>query len=154
VRPDRYLALPEQGKYAVARLIGRINKALKERETMLIGPGRWGTTTPSLGVPVHFAELCHMTVLVEAAPKESGIAPELSYGSHFFLDLVEAGIFYAALSPGEKDVIWHPERMLDLPNALSELVPDASPLDEVVHMARTDGMEIFANIGSQRVVCR
>lgn len=154
VRPDRYLALPEQGKYAVARLIGRINKALKGRQTMLIGPGRWGTTTPSLGVPVHFAELCHMTVLCEVAPEESGIAPELSYGSHFFLDLVEAGIFYTALMPGEPDVIWHPERVLAQPNMLIELVPDAVPFEGVVHVARTDGMEIFADIGSQRVVCR
>jgi len=154
VRPDRYLGLPEQGKYAVARLIGRINKALKGRQTMLIGPGRWGTTTPSLGVPVHFAELCHMTVLCEVAPEESGIAPELSYGSHFFLDLVEAGIFYTALMPGEPDVIWHPERVLAQPNMLIELVPDAVPFEGVVHVARTDGMEIFADIGSQRVVCR
>ena len=154
VRPDAYLALPEQGKYAVARLIGRINKALKGRQTMLVGPGRWGTTTPSLGVPVHFAEICHAAVLCEVASAESGIAPELSYGSHFFLDLVEAGIFYAALMPGEPDVVWHPERVLDKPNALIELAPEAAPLAEVVHVARTEGMEVFADIGSQRVVCR
>ena len=154
VRPDAYLALPEQGKYAVARLIGRINKALKGRQAMLVGPGRWGTSTPSLGVPVHFAEICHAAVLCEVAPKDSGIAPELSYGSHFFLDLVEAGIFYAALMPGEPDVVWHPERVLERPNALIELVPDAAPLEGVVHVARTNGMEIFADIGTQRVVCR
>ena len=154
VRPDAYLALPEQGKYAVARLIGRINKALKGRQAMLVGPGRWGTSTPSLGVPVHFAEICHAAVLCEVAPKDSGIAPELSYGSHFFLDLVEAGIFYAALMPGEPDVVWHPERVLERPNALIELVPDTAPLEGVVHVARTEGMEIFADIGSQRVVCR
>ena len=154
VRPEAYLALPEQGKYAVARLIGRLNRALKGRHAMLVGPGRWGTTTPSLGVPVHFAELCHMSVIVEVASAESGIAPELSYGSHFFLDLVESGIFYAALVPGEPYVVWHPERVLELDNALIELVPDAAPLAEVVHVARTDGMEIFADIGTQRVVCR
>jgi hypothetical protein len=37
---------------------------------------------------------------------------------------------------------------------LIELVPDAVPFEGVVHVARTDGMEIFADIGSQRVVCR
>jgi hypothetical protein len=154
VRPDAYFALPEQGKHAVARLIGRINRALKGRQTMLVGPGRWGTTTPSLGVPVHFAEICHAAVLCEVAEGESGIAPELSYGSHFFLDLVETGIFYVALMPGEPDVVWHPERVLELPNALIELVPEAAPLAEVVHAARTEGMELFADIGAQRVVCR
>ena len=70
-----------------------------------------------------------MTVLCEAAPKESGIAPELSHGSHFFHDLVEAGIFYTALMPGEPDVIWHPERVLAQPSMLIELVPDAAPLE-------------------------
>jgi len=154
VRPEAYYALPEQGKYAVARLIGRINNALKGRQAMLVGPGRWGTTTPSLGVPVHFAELCHMSVLCEVASAEAGYAPELSYGSHFFLDLVESGIFYAALSPGEPDAIWHPERVLDLPNALTDIVPDAEPFTGVVHVARTAGMELFADVGTQRIVCK
>jgi hypothetical protein len=50
-----YRLLKEQEKHAIARLIGDINANLKGKNVMLIGPGRWGTTTPSIGVPVHFA---------------------------------------------------------------------------------------------------
>ena len=89
VKTDAYLQLPEQGKYAVARQIGLINALLKGKNAMLIGPGRWGTTTPSLGVPVHYTELSHMTAICEVASMEGGFMPELSYGSHFFQDLVE-----------------------------------------------------------------
>jgi hypothetical protein len=64
---------------------------------MLMGPGRWGTTTPSLGVPVHFTELSGMSVICEVSSPEEGFMPALSYGSHFFQDLVETGIFYVAI---------------------------------------------------------
>ena len=53
----------------VARLIGRLNKRLGDRRelpTLLMGPGRWGTSTPSLGVPVTFAELSNITALAAA----------------------------------------------------------------------------------------
>jgi len=60
VNAQTYLKLNEQGKYEVARQIGLINTALKGKRVMLMGPGRWGTTTPSLGVPVHFTEMSNM----------------------------------------------------------------------------------------------
>jgi len=104
-----YLRRSEQEKFAVARQIGMLNAVLKDRNAMLVGPGRWGTSTPSLGVPVHFSELAHMTVLCEVASKETGLMPELSYGSHFFQDIVETGIFYVAIFYGEKDVVFNPE---------------------------------------------
>lgn len=71
---------------------------------MLIGPGRWGVTTPSLGVPVIFSEICNMAVICEVASTDAGFMPELSYGSHFFQDLVETGIFYVAMFDGNNDV--------------------------------------------------
>ena len=89
---------------------------------MLIGPGRWGTTTPSLGVPVHFTELCNMTAICEVAYKEEGFMPELSYGSHFFQDLVESDIFYTALFYGDEHVLFHPERILESENILESIL--------------------------------
>lgn len=153
VRPVEYLALPEQGKYAVARCIGQINSLLRERNVMLLGPGRWGTTTPSLGVPVHFAEISGVSVLCEVSSAEAGFTPELSYGSHFFQDLVEAGIFYAAIFDGQKDTIFNPERVLAEVNMLTELLPDAHGLSEVIRVAGTSGMELFSDIISQQVIC-
>lgn len=153
VRPEPYLARTEQGKYTVARHIGFLNAAVKGKHALLLGPGRWGTTTPSLGVPVRFSELCHMSAICELASVEAGFMPELSYGSHFFQDLVEAGIFYAAIFDGRDDVVFRPERVLDRPNALTELSPQSEPLSDVIHVARTDGMELYSDIVSQRLIC-
>ncbi len=154
VRPQAYLELSEQGKYAVARQIGLINAALKGKNAMLIGPGRWGTTTPSLGVPVHFTELCHMTVICEVSSPEAGFMPELSYGSHFFQDLVESGIFYAAIFDGQEGVVFHPDRVLERENVLPSLLPDGAQARDVIHIAKTDGMELFSDILSQTLLCR
>ncbi len=75
VRPRAYLALSEQNKYAVARQIGRINAALRGKNAMLIGPGRWGTTTPSLGVPVPFTRAVPYDRAVRAVVARSGDHP-------------------------------------------------------------------------------
>lgn len=153
VRTKPYLALKEQDKYSVARQIGFLNTLLKGKNTMLIGPGRWGTSTPSLGVPVHFSELCFMTVLCEVASAAEGFMPELSYGSHFFQDIVESGIFYVALFDGEEEVVFQPETILEKGNLLKQFLPD-SPFQDIIHVAETIGMEIYSDITSQTVVCK
>lgn len=154
VRPQPYLERSEQGKYAVARQIGAINAALKGKSVLLIGPGRWGTTTPSLGVPVHFTELCHMAVICEVASLEAGMMPELSYGSHFFQDLVESGIFYAAIFAGQPDVVFNPDYILARENMLPAVLPQSAAFADVIHIAAADGMEIFSDIVTQRLLCR
>jgi len=149
-----YLERSAQGKYAVARQIGLINRALKGKTVMLMGPGRWGTTTPSLGVPVHFTELSHMAVICEVASREAGFLPELSYGSHFFQDLVETGIFYVALFDGQEDTVYRPERVLERENRLAALVPECAAFSDVIHIAETGGLELLSDIVSQRLLCR
>jgi hypothetical protein len=102
VKAREYRLLSEQGKYEVARQVGRINACLKGKSVLLLGPGRWGTTTPSLGVPVRFAELCNMSVICEVSSAEAEFMPEVSYGSHFFQDLVETGIFTRRFWKGKR----------------------------------------------------
>ncbi|NLT53302.1 MAG: pyruvate kinase [Actinomycetales bacterium] len=154
VRPLEYLRLGEQAKHAVARRIGVLNAALRGRAVMLLGPGRWGTSTPSLGVPVRFAELSNMAVIGEIASRDAGFMPELSYGSHMFQDLVEAGIFYVAVFDGEEDVAFHPDRILGLPNLAASLAPGEDGLDDVVHVVDATGIEVFSDITTQTVLCR
>jgi hypothetical protein len=154
VQAAGYLKLSEQDKYTVARQIGVINASLKSKNIMLIGPGRWGTTTPSLGVPVHFTELCNMAVICEVASKEEGFDPELSYGSHFFQDLVEADIFYVAIFGGQKEVEFHPEKLFQYKNIISNFIPEEAILSDVIHIAKTDGMEIFSDILTQKLLCK
>lgn len=154
VRPAEYLDLDQQDRYEVARLIGRLNAALREESVMLLGPGRWGTTTPALGVPVRFAEVSQAAVLAEFSAPGAGFMPELSYGSHFFQDLVEAGIFYVALFDGEPGVTFQPQVLWDRPNELAQLLPDASRLAHVLHVVSTPGLQVSSDVATQRVVCR
>jgi hypothetical protein len=154
VKTKEYLKLDEQGKYEVARTIGKLNDSLKGYGVMLVGPGRWGTTTPTLGVPVHFTEIANMAVICEVSSAESGLMPELSFGSHFFQDLVETGIFYAAIFDGKSDVTYNPMLIMMKKNRLNNLIAGADHLSDVIHVAMTEGMEIFADIVSQTLVCR
>ncbi len=153
VDPMAYIELPERDKYSVARQIGEINQALKGRNSMLIGPGRWGTTTPSLGVPVHFSELCNMSVICEMAFKAGGLMPELSYGSHFFQDLVESGIFYVALFDNE-DVVFNKEKILRHDNILEKVLTKKTIFSNVIHVAKIDGTEIYSDTVSQVLICK
>jgi len=150
VDPEAYRQLIVQEKYQIARLIGRLNRMIKEKYAasyLLIGPGRWGSSTPSLGVPVSFAEICHARVLVELADPSAGFMPELSYGTHFFQDLVETQIFYVALFPGQDEVIFHRQHLDDAENAFIELLPEYGDWQKIIKLIRPQsrGQELWIN---------
>lgn len=149
-----YLELSEQDKHLIARQIGKINAALKEKNVMLIGPGRWGTTTSSIGVPVHFSEICNMAVICEVADEALGFMPELSYGSHFFQDLVEMQIFYVAVFAGEKNVVYNPKYIMDNKNLLHEICPYSKDLSQIIFVCETNALQIYSDVVSQCVLCR
>lgn len=157
VDPERYTALSMTDKYELARIVGRLNRMIPSREelpTLLMGPGRWGTTTPSLGVPVRFAEFNAMAVLAEVAFSAGGLMPELSFGSHFFQDLVESGIFYAALHPERKDCFLNYGVLSALPNLLEQLLPDDVRFADVLRVVDLpDGFTLLADIVSQKLAC-
>ena len=153
VRLKEYLELREQDKYQIARIIGMLNGLLKGKSNMLIGPGRWGTTTPSLGVPIHFYELCNMTVLCEVSYKYGNVYPELSFGSHFFQDMVEFDIFYAAIFDGEPDVVFNSNNILDKKNILEEVLPAEKKWENVLHLIHANGLTLYSDITKQEVLC-
>ena len=124
VKVEPYLNLPERQKYAVARAIGELNRLLRGKNAILMGPGRWGTTTPSLGVPVGFAEINRYACMCELAYSSHGLRPELSYGSHFFQDLVETGIFYTAIYQGEEGCEFNEALFDRYPDRYRELTGD------------------------------
>ena len=100
VDPQAYGALADAGeRKTVAGIVGRLNKLLEGRSFILIGPGRWGSINPLLGVPVTYADIFNARALVELAVGEQGAIPEPSYGTHFFQDLVEANIYPIAVVP-------------------------------------------------------
>ena len=150
VKVGPYLDLPEQRKYQVARQIGVLNAALKDQQAILLGPGRWGTTTPSLGVPVGFAEINRFACICELAYRSHGLRPELSYGSHFFQDLVESGIFYAALYQGESGCEFREDLFDACPDRYRELT-GVSMFEGVIRVCDLRDREaiLYAEMASQ-----
>ena len=122
---------------------------------LLLGPGRWGTSTPSLGVPVRFAEINHVCALVEIAHSGMGVMPELSFGTHFFQDLVEAETFYIALVPGTEGVVFNEGWFEGQENQLSRLLPESVRYEGVVRVQDMNERPLYlmADIMSQRVLC-
>ncbi|AQP45282.1 PEP/pyruvate-binding domain-containing protein [Tessaracoccus flavus] len=154
VRPGRYLGLGHQDRYAVARLVGEATRALKGRGVMAIGPGRWGTTTPSLGVPVSYSEIAAADALIEYTYPDGDFRPDLSYGSHFFQEIVEGETFYAAIFGGQPGVVFNHERLTDQPNRILDLVPGATAtLADVVHVVYPANLVLYSDVVSQRVIC-
>jgi hypothetical protein len=151
VKIEEYLALADHDKHQVARLIGMINQRLKDDTVLLVGPGRWGTTTPSLGVPVHFSELCNMAAICEVSYPKAGIVPELSFGSHFFQDIVESDIFYVAVFDGEQGVSFAPGQILRLKNSFNELMPEEEKLNSSIHVAETSGLTLHSDVTRQKL---
>ena len=75
-----------------------------------------------------------MRAIAEVAETKAGYQPELSFGSHIFQDLVEAGILYTAVFRNEKTLHYHPELLDGEPNCLEKFYPDAGALKDIVRV--------------------
>ena len=169
--PIRYLLYIDSGQYgaidtpeikkSLGRIVGRINEhcAVVEGRILMMGPGRWGSSNIDLGVNVSYADICNTAVLVEMAREEAGQVPEVSYGTHFFLDLVEAQIIYLPVYPTDPEAEFNRELFEGLPNVLTDLLPDAGQFRELIKVfdlpAATCGCfaRVVADPQSQRAVC-
>ena len=127
---------------------------------MLIGPGRWGTTTPSLGVPVHFAEINTVSVLCEIVAMRDDLVPDVSLGTHFFNDLVENDMLYLRRFQAAKATIGTMRCSMSSPNRLAELLPDDARWSEAVRVidlapsAHAGAVaRLTADALSQQVIC-
>ncbi len=141
VVPETYGRLPWRDRHAVARLVGRVVHAVRPggpKVLMLVGPGRWGTSTPELGVPVRMADINSVSVLCECALMHEGLVPDVSLGSHFFNDLVELDMLYLAIHPDRKGVVFDRSFFTEAPNRLLELIPDAAPWVDAVRIITGD----------------
>ena len=88
----------ERGKTPlIASQIGEINARLKEEKKpfLLIGPGRWGSADPWLGIPVKWAQIAGVRCIVETDLEDIHVDP--SQGSHFFQNIMSFGIGYLTL---------------------------------------------------------
>jgi hypothetical protein len=162
VVPSVYGVLPLRDRYTIARLVGKLVRSEQggqARWIMLVGPGRWGTSTPSLGVPVNFSEVSHIAVLGEVVAMRDGLVPDVSLGTHFFNELVEADILYFALFPDREGNRVNTDILEQGPNRLAELLPDEARWAEAIRVidgARADDsrpLVLHADTLEQRVIC-
>lgn len=158
VDPQGYAKLDLSKKHEVARLVGKLNRQIGKREkmpTILLGPGRWGTTTPAMGVPVRFSEINNITAIGEIAYSDGSLIPDLSFGTHFFQDMVEMDIFYMAIYPEKKDVVFNSAWMKKQPNVLADLMPEDSAFADVVYVydVRDKDLRLLSDIVTQKMIC-
>ena len=116
----------------VGQAIGRLNHALSGKSFILMGPGRWGTSNIQLGVKVTYADIYNTKVLVQIAYSEEGSTPEVSYGTHFFQDLVEANIYPLPLYPDDPETIFNEDFFQSAPNCLSEILPADARFEQYI----------------------
>lgn len=135
VDPDGYGRLSPESMVEVGRAVGRLNRMLPKKSFVLMGPGRWGSRGDvRLGVPVTYADLSGTAVLIEIARQKGGYVPDLSFGTHFFQDLVESSIRYLPLYPDEPGVVFREAFFLDAANSLAELSPGDAALAGVLRV--------------------
>lgn len=148
VDPDRYREIPNRPmKLEVGRVVGRLNKLLEKETFILMGPGRWGSANLDLGVRVGYADIYNTKVLIEiAARTEDGGRPELSYGTHFFQDLVEAGIYALPLHLDHPRSQFKWEFFRNAQNVLTELSPIDAEMADYVHV-----IDLAREVGSERL---
>ena len=136
VDPDRYQALGGLAELReVGRIVGRLNALLPRRQFALIGPGRWGSRGDvKLGVSVTYSDISNTAILLEVARKRGSYVPDLSFGTHFFQDLVESDIRYLPLYPDDPGVVFNEAFLLSAPNRLAEMLPEHAHLADVVRV--------------------
>jgi pyruvate, water dikinase len=157
VPPSVYSRLALSDRYAVARAIGRLTLETRPDGAgivMLLGPGRWGTSMPALGVPVSFAEISRVSVLGEITLMHEGLIPDVSLGTHFFNDLVEMDMLYFAVSPGKEGHALNESLLREPTNRLLALLPSARKLVEALWVIEASdlakGGRLYLNVDSMK----
>jgi pyruvate,water dikinase len=135
VDPERYAELATLAELRdVGRAVGRLNKLLPKRRFILMGPGRWGSRGDiRLGVSVTYADISHTAMLIEIAARRGQYVPDLSFGTHFFQDLVESAIRYLPLFPDD-DSRLNVAFLRGAPNLLADLLPEYRHLEAVLRV--------------------
>jgi hypothetical protein len=156
VRNIRYIVLIDPRDYnslatderrrAVAAAVRGLNRRLRDERFVLMGPGRWGSRDLLMGIHVTYSDIDNTRMLVEIARKLGGYTPDVSFGSHFFQDLVESDIAYLSLYPDDAENLFDEALLHGAPNVLPELLPEFARLADVVRVidvpAARDGLHL------------
>jgi hypothetical protein len=155
VDPEKYDRIPDPAtKLQLARVVGHINHRLEGERFILMGPGRWGSSNINLGLKVTYADIHNTSVLVEIALARGDGTPELSYGTHFFQNLVEARIYPLPLYPHQDGTVFKTAFFQESPNVLKDLLPSDGKYAKYIRVidvpAVTDGRYLEVVMDSEK----
>jgi len=139
VPPEGYFTLASNtDRNRLERAIGSLNAAMKDERFICVGPGRWGTSTPDLGISIAYGDIYHTLALVELTGK--GIGPDLepSFGTHFFQDLMEAHIYPLNVNLDDRDSIFSRDFFYKTPNRLADFIPADEPLFRSLRLLKVE----------------
>ena len=148
VDPEYYSKLSSRSDLlAVGRAVSQLNQILPKRQFVLMGPGRWGSRGDiKLGVSVTYSDISNASMLIEIARQKGNYLPDLSFGTHFFQDLVESSIRYLPLYPDDSGIIFNAAFLTKTSNILSEILPAFASLGDTVRvidiLQETDGLNL------------
>ncbi|MBU0711964.1 nucleotidyltransferase domain-containing protein [bacterium] len=136
VVPDKYADIDGKERLdTVGEVISNLNNLLPKRQFILMGPGRWGSRGDiKLGVSVTYSDINNTAVLIEIARKKGNYLPDLSFGTHFFQDLVEASIRYLPLYPDDDGTYFNEHFLNTSPNILGKILPEFDYLSDVIRV--------------------
>jgi pyruvate, water dikinase len=163
VAPEIYGRLTIQERHEVARLIGQLNYTIAangSEHVMVLGAGRWGTSCPSLGIPVVFADISRMAIVCEIVAMHESLVPDVSLGTHFLNELIEMDMLYLALFPQRGDNFLSSQFFAESPNRLLTFLPEAVQWTDVVKVivardvvGEAGSIMLAADAFKQKVVC-
>ncbi|RLE16215.1 MAG: hypothetical protein DRJ14_08940 [Acidobacteria bacterium] len=135
IDPSQYRSIEEEHlRRAVGKVAGLLNRKLPAKSFAMFGPGRWGTCDVKLGVNVRYGDINNCAVLVELAEKESGFSSDVSYGTHFYLDLIEANIFPLSIFLDDPATEFNSGLILGANNQLIDLLPDYKEFAKMIRV--------------------
>ncbi|MBN1777015.1 MAG: phosphoenolpyruvate synthase [Clostridiales bacterium] len=156
VSSEGYNRLPYRNKSEIVGIVSKINHANRAegKAVMLICPGRIGTASPELGVPLRFSDISCFSMIVEYDDAKLGFLPELSFGSHLFQDLVESRIYYSALfSSGSNRSVFRPELLEEFRLAEPENRPERLGGIVAVYDVSRAGLTLYHDMVKGHSIC-
>lgn len=155
IDPVLYYEYPYRKKYDVAAALGKINRYFrgKGKNILLMTPGRIGTSSPELGVPVAFGDISNFSAICEISDSRAGYMPELSYGSHMFQDLVEAEILYGAIWNNSKTISYCPDLFQACPDLFLEICPEMPELSGMIQVHTANNLNYWLDAVTNHAIC-
>jgi hypothetical protein len=135
VSHEAYFGLSTASERAeLGRAISRLNEALADVVFICIGPGRWGTSNPDLGIRIGYGDIYNARALIEVSGEGVGSAPELSFGTHFFQDLIESGIYPLAIYLDDEDMVFNRAFFYETKNMVAKFLPGEAHLKDCISL--------------------